>query len=319
MDQKQLRYIKKAFLSCTPVTNIDFEKITKNLTWNDQTEIYKELFLDTRLKKFPIKSSYQISFLQNFITALSHHTDEIYDEMYDYFCSLKILTNDDGFTYRHFIYDDNGDHSVVVKEAISIISCGTTGLSTWSAAYKLIDWAAENKDLLKDKDVVELGSGIGTAGLLISKLCQLNSLLLTDCHEKVLELLKENVALNQEAIGVEELFWGDDQDHRRLLEVIKSAPDYIIASDIIYDDSLFESLLKTVKFFFSLNNDCNFIFALTVRNEKTLSSFLTFLTQDETIEHCQINLPKSSLFPEFNKTDSIIQMYNVRYKQKVTE
>lgn len=316
MDRKKLKDLKKVVLSCAPVTNIDFEKVTDSLTsWDDQVQLFNDIFMDERLKKYPIRTSYQINFLQHFITALLHRTDEVYDEIYDYFCNLKVENNKSNFTYRHFIFNEE-DQSVVIKEAQSIISNGTTGLScTWSAAFKLVDWAAENKNFLKGKDVVELGSGTGFAGLLISKICQLNSLLLTDYHPKVMEVLKENCELNNKEVGVQELFWGDSDDHRKILHALKLPPDYIIASDIVFDVSLFEPLLATVKYFFSLHEDCVFIISVTVRNEDTFNKFLEALQAHSELETCELELPTTSIFPHFNKVEDIIRMYKINLKK----
>lgn len=314
MNEETLKTTKKAVFSCAPVANFDFPKLTENLTWDNQARLFKEIFEDDRIKKYPIKASYQLNFLQNLITTLNHTTDEVHDDIYDYFCNLKITDRDEDFTYRHFIYDDN-DHSVVLKEAQSIISCGTTGLRTWSAAFKLIDWAVQHKDLLAGKDIIELGSGTGLAGLLIFRLCQLKSLCLTDCHQKVLDLLKENIRLNQElSITVEELWWGDNLHHRQLLESLKSPPDYILASDVIYDEVLFEPLMKTVKFIFSLNKDCKFVIVCTVRNEETLANFVNFLQKDGEIAFNEVEHVKSSLFPLLAKTEEQIIIYEISLK-----
>lgn len=196
---------------------------------------------------------------------------------------LKVVREEPEFTYKHFIYDDE-DHSVVVKESQSIISNGTTGLSTWTAAFRLVDWALENKQLLIGKNLVELGSGTGFAGILISQLCEPSQMLLTDCHHKVINLLEENVNLNsavgteKSIVNVRELWWGDDDCLDKLKGALtKTLPDYVLASDIIYDDTLFEPLLKTIQFIFDLNQACILVLACTVRNEDTLNSFLTLI------------------------------------------
>lgn len=60
----------------------------------------------------------------------------------------------------------------------------------------LSDWALCNKKLFSNKNVLELGSGVGFAGITIGKMCSVKSLLLTDCHDEVLQTISENIQIN---------------------------------------------------------------------------------------------------------------------------
>lgn len=52
----------------------------------------------------------------------------------------------------------------------------------------------------------------------------------------------------------------------------------IIAADVIYDSSLFDALLSTVRMLFDCCDDCNkFMLVNAVRNPKTELEFLTKL------------------------------------------
>ena len=44
--------------------------------------------------------------------------------------------------------------------------------------------------------MLELGSGLGLTGLVISKMCQPNKYIFSDCHEQVLQKLAANIILN---------------------------------------------------------------------------------------------------------------------------
>lgn len=50
--------------------------------------------------------------------------------------------------------------------------------------------------MFKGKRILELGSGCGLAGVLISALCELECYTFTDHHEKVLSLIKDNLEIN---------------------------------------------------------------------------------------------------------------------------
>lgn len=54
-------------------------------------------------------------------------------------------------------------------------------------------------------------------------------------------------------------------------------PDVIIAADIIYDNTLFEPLSRTIETFFNKSKNCKLYVACTVRNEETINEFLSML------------------------------------------
>ena len=46
------------------------------------------------------------------------------------------------------------------------------------------------------RTVLELGCGLGFVGVATCRLCRVNKYVFTDCHEHVLERLKENIQIN---------------------------------------------------------------------------------------------------------------------------
>lgn len=252
--------------------------------------------------------------MKRLIEGIEKYSTEVHDDLYNYFCDLKNRQNaeeDEKFAFKHFIYNKEGER-VTIKEATSLISNGTTGLCTWEAAVKLAEWANDHKSDLRGKNLLELGSGIGFAGICIAKACQPNLLYMSDCHEKVLELLRQNVDINclSDVIQVLNLSWGDPLEN---FEENKFTPDYLLASDIIYDDSLFEPLLKTVNEIFEMNPKCVFILACTVRNEDTLGKFLNLLRNSESRFRIQEErLSETNEFQLINPNlNSVVKMYRV--------
>lgn len=56
------------------------------------------------------------------------------------------------------------------------------------------------------------------------------------------------------------------------MEVIQ--PDVIIASDVVYDSTLFKPFCQTIDYIFTKTNaNCQFVLAATVRNQDTLNDF----------------------------------------------
>lgn len=72
----------------------------------------------------------------------------------------------------------------------------------------LSDWALCNKDVFTNKNVLELGSGVGFAGITIGKMCPVKSLVLSDCHDKVLTTIKENIVINFASFSRQQIYNG---------------------------------------------------------------------------------------------------------------
>jgi predicted nicotinamide N-methyase len=59
----------------------------------------------------------------------------------------------------------------------------------------------DNWDQIKSRSVLELGAGVGLAGLIASKLPGTKQVVLTDYDHGSLQLLKDNIDLNETATG----------------------------------------------------------------------------------------------------------------------
>lgn len=129
--------------------------------------------------------------------------------------------------------------------------------------------------------------------------CSPKRYIFSDCHPTVLDMLCENVKLNflsnerckllntsetttsklklqlkyeQIDVRVIDLKW-EDIDKYMSKDVLQS--DIIIAADILYESSSFDSLTSGLKRLLTSNNYA--IFAATIRNEDTISQFLQHL------------------------------------------
>lgn len=244
--------------------------LVENLSWDEQKQFLELTLLDPLIKRFPIKVSYQARFLQNIINIIEMNSGEVHDEIYEHFCTLKNSTTEDDFTYKHFLLPDN--IRIIIKEAKSIISSGTTGLRTWEAANCLVDFfASNNQSFINGKHILELGSGTGFTGIFLHKLLSPMYIYLTDCHDAVLQLLEENLNMNEcirSKIDSGRLYWGRENFN------IDFIPDVILASDVVYDNSLFQPFIETIETVFKLNSKCVMFLACTIRNEITLEQFL---------------------------------------------
>lgn len=121
---------------------------------------------------------------------------------------------------------------------------GDTGVVVWDAALVLAKYLEMKPALVKDKRVVELGSGTGAVGLAAAALG--GSVMLTDLEEN-LNLLKHNVNKNQDLrLNVEAavLEWGDSDMIKDLLARMKI--DVVLVADCVYYEESLDSLVRTM-------------------------------------------------------------------------
>lgn len=148
------------------------------------------------VKEYPLRTKYTLRFMRHIIDNLEKALADIHDDLYGIFCNYQAIdASDEKFSYRHFRLIEF-DVGVILKEATSNITDGTTGLSVWDAAMALIEWIIFNRHHFEEANVVELGSGTGLCGMLLKKVCAKTRLILTDGNDRVLDCLRENVNNN---------------------------------------------------------------------------------------------------------------------------
>lgn len=250
-----------------------FQAVLLVSEWDAQESFLKATVCHPAVIKFPIKWSYQIQFLKKLAEELDKATPEVHDHLYEMLVVLqeKEKSCPQEWVYKHYLVKDE---LITIKESPQLISDGTTGLRSWPAGLFLADWCTattEITDRFKGKKVLELGSGTGVTGIIVNKICRPRNYFLSDCHDLVLQLLRENVHLNgcQENVVVLNLNWERPQPS-------SVEPDFILAADVVYDDTIFEPLLNVLKLLCRSTNLQLFL-ACTIRNEKTLTDFLTLV------------------------------------------
>lgn len=255
-----------------------------NITWDHQHLLLQSTLLSSITDGRQLPTAYRTSFLRTIIQTLESDSIEVHDSLYELYVQLLNATDKSDppkYVYKHFRLP-TANHIVSIRESPNIISEGTTGLHSWQAAGALAEWAlaANGTAELHGKNVLELGSGTGLTGFVIGKCCQVTRIVLTDGNERVLRLLADNLEENFDAISttnvtVSPLDWFDIEQ-TNLLDDWK--PDIILAADVVYDDSLFDALGRTVDFLFrKCANRVQMLLACTIRNEQTLESFMRIL------------------------------------------
>lgn len=126
------------------------------------------------------------------------------------------------------------------------------GLQVWRGALILADFLFHNRKKFADKQILELGSGVGLTSIAASIYAERN-IVCTDINlGGLLDLLKSNVELNKQMINnrvtvqVMELDFRNRNWSIELENAVKNA-SLIIAADVIYDNDITDELCITLK------------------------------------------------------------------------
>jgi len=169
---------------------------------------------------------------------------------------------------------------ITLLESRSLISAsGTTGLRTWEAALHLGQFLSVNSGLVKNKRVLELGTGTGYLAVLCAKYLGTSHVIASDGSEEVVEKLSDNLFVNglQDSDKVQpmELKWGHallgtEEEHWNGGRKI----DVVLGADITYDVSVIPALIATLEELVDLYPGISIIIAATERNRETYETFL---------------------------------------------
>eukprot|EP00418_Pyrodinium_bahamense_P033270 CAMPEP_0179141808 /NCGR_PEP_ID=MMETSP0796-20121207/68057_1 /TAXON_ID=73915 /ORGANISM="Pyrodinium bahamense, Strain pbaha01" /LENGTH=270 /DNA_ID=CAMNT_0020841603 /DNA_START=30 /DNA_END=842 /DNA_ORIENTATION=+ len=121
-----------------------------------------------------------------------------------------------------------------------------TGTSMWSAGEVLVDYLAEHPEIYRRAACLDLGAGLGAAGLTMAA-CGARFTLLTDVPRQ-LPLLERNAEENfpgGEVVQVRPLDWVCEEQRTGLAPWNRKW-SVIVGSDLGYDQALFEPLLETL-------------------------------------------------------------------------
>ncbi|XP_077275759.1 protein-lysine N-methyltransferase EEF2KMT [Temnothorax americanus] len=313
LDIDVVNHLTKQFLCCAALIKMDFTVLGALDNCGFDLDVQKQILDNTinnnLIKRYPIKTSYQKSFLKLLMQEIEEDGNEIHDDLYAAYCRLISLPDEESVHYRHFLVENGTLSCITLKESINLISEGTTGLCSWQGAVVLSQWCAENKGQFFGKNVLELGCGVGLTGMSVISVCSPKQYVFSDCHPTVLGMLCENVKLNfllnerckllktsetsrlklqlkyeQIDIQVIDLKW---EDTDKYISEGSSQPDIIIAADILYENNSFGSLTSGLRHFLTSSNFA--IIAAIIRNEDTISQFLELLgNYDLASEECSL-------------------------------
>jgi predicted nicotinamide N-methyase len=122
-----------------------------------------------------------------------------------------------------------------------------TGQIIWPVSVLLSHYLASSpgRQLLRKRNVVEMGAGCGLAGLVASHV-DANQVILTDGNDVVLDLLQRNSESRAANVKALKLIWGDGENLSRVLKDMMHV-DVVIAADVVQWPAVIEPLLHSVK------------------------------------------------------------------------
>ena len=149
---------------------------------------------DETARRYPLPSSFRLRYLKELIKRIecSHNVvnESIYNDYID-------LLNEKAIDEFHHVTYTVCDRVFTFKQSDKLVTDGTTGLKSYDAGLQLFEQIYANKErIFKNKRLLELGSGCGLTGILISALCEVENYTFTDHHDRVLELIKDNLKIN---------------------------------------------------------------------------------------------------------------------------
>eukprot|EP01036_Dinobryon_divergens_P041554 gene41554-55091_t len=121
------------------------------------------------------------------------------------------------------------------------------GLRIWEAGLFAAEFFLRNPEFLRDKDVLELGAGVGNTGLIMWRAgLAFKSYVMSDYSEETLNNLRYNISLNSKhscdrdvlsVLKVRRMDWSSP-DVAVTLGVSDPIPDVILAADCVYSEDL---------------------------------------------------------------------------------
>lgn len=186
---------------------------------------------------------------------------------------------------------DSPTTSIVIEEAQYLLgSASNVGLRTWEASLRLAHFLWNRQALIRGRHVLELGAGTGFLSIFCSAVLSAKHVLATDGNDQVLDSLRHNVDLNNPVYGpsappvVKKLSWEDEEDFDSMITSEDGTgfkPDIVIGADITYHPDACKALAYLLAKLARLNPACEFFIAVTVREVKTLESFVQRCESDE--------------------------------------
>ncbi|KAJ7070563.1 putative methyltransferase-domain-containing protein [Mycena amicta] len=300
------------------------------------------LLLDPHFQAYPPSEQYQKSFWKWAIPHLETKLTvddsdfEIDSRIYEHYLVL-LNTDTSGPPSQSYIthfWNPFADASIsyqktTLLESRTMIEAGTTGMRTWLASLVLAQYLILNPALVQQKRILELGSGIGFLGAIVSSLQLLHgspgALWLSDVDETVLSRCQHNIRLpcNLSAthpnIRFSFLDWSAALDSERLASTTSLlqndiAPDLVLGADIVFHPDLIPPLVATLRRALCSGSAATAIIAITVRNPTTRQKFVDILSNasDLIVETIDFHVQESIFVEHMEGSVDAVNIFKIQ-------
>ena len=170
----------------------------------------------------------------------------------------------------------NKDLSVKLTEQTLFKADGGEGLHLWEASVVLTRYCLQNKEIFKNKNIIELGTGCGLLGISILKqIPEIGHYTFSDYQESVINNLKTNLIRNKlkenKKYDILKLDWRD-------YEKIDLKYDIILGSELIYQGGYIQELAKLIN---KLLKDDGICYISMPEKRSMTGTFLKYVTECE--------------------------------------
>jgi len=279
--------LREAYFTWQPLSQALEASIRRACRQGQADEFQRAFASSIRTGSFPVHATSGGRFLRRLILVLEECGVEVEEELYS--SEAAVSQGDNSLPcYRTYFLGGAKEVSISLAESSDLASGGTTGLRTWTAAKCLSRVLRSDPFLVRDKKrIVELGAGVGFLGISLLAAGALGDdahYVFTDAHVKVQESLENNCKdnrLEQQAYEVRKLDWRSFSAE----DVDALAPDFVLASDVVFDPGLLPDLCRVISILLK-RPGCSGIVACAVRNPDTLAAFEAALKENDLSFKC---------------------------------
>eukprot|EP01080_Neovahlkampfia_damariscottae_P011893 gene11893-5299_t len=273
MEEKLIDLYRK----CSPDFLENFSKLHKNdyLSLEAQEYFFKKIYKEELVQKYPLPSRYIKRIFKKYYEEIEYKGEEgVLESLMETYFGIINSTESTNNSYsqralevshRIYSYENDGDLVIRVWPEFSQV-----GLAMWPAGWYICELILKNREIFKNKNVLELGSGVGLTGIVLRKYCETKNIYMTDYLDTVLKNCEKNNEINNvKDINVCKLDWEKVSKE----EIENYNIDIILAADVLYDVTVIEKLTQVVFSFMNFNKSIICYFVVTERNEKTFEFF----------------------------------------------
>eukprot|EP00347_Sterkiella_histriomuscorum_P018480 403345358 len=153
----------------------------------------------------------------------------------------------------------NDNQQVNINETDLISGLYEGGLKIWDCSIDLVNYIAKNPELVKGKNVIELGCGQGLPGIICATHGQAKNLILQDYNQDVLEnATQKALDINLQNFGSQtqiELLPGSWEHLLNTRQDLQGKFDIVLMSETLYNTQYYDSLFGFIDSILTQNQE----------------------------------------------------------------